>query len=223
MTDAIQRELQFLRGLVSERQADIPPWLALEWIDSAIQRIDKDIACVARETTAEVPYLDSVRLEWIFRHISGAEWRRLGIITSAGMNRTLLNDAMVAAESADDAADEIERLRAKRDAYKAQASANRQAIEDFQRMVTSDIHETTCDGSGDPSNCPENEGRGCCRPNPEKPVVWRNMINSACATGEQRYAELTGHYPMCGVGEGTQNEPCSCKERLAQKTSDDPK
>lgn len=54
----------------------------------------------AHETPAEVPYLDSVRLEWLFRHISGAEWRRLGVTTSAGMNRTLLNDAMVIAESA---------------------------------------------------------------------------------------------------------------------------
>jgi hypothetical protein len=60
------------------------------------------LAASRPETKApqEVPYLDSVRLEWLFRHISGAEWRRLGITTSAGMNRTLLNDAMVIAESA---------------------------------------------------------------------------------------------------------------------------
>lgn len=42
--------------------------------------------------------------------------------------------------------------------------------------------ETTCEGSGDPANCPENEGRGCCRPNPEKPVAWRKLINSAYET-----------------------------------------
>lgn len=29
--------------------------------------------------------------------------------------------------------------------------------------------------SGDPSNCPENEGHGCCQPNP---VAWRRLIDS---------------------------------------------
>lgn len=58
-----------------------------------------DLTTPQVETRAEgVPYLDSVRLEWLFRHISGKEWRRLGIVTSAGMNRTLLNDAMATTE-----------------------------------------------------------------------------------------------------------------------------
>lgn len=35
--------------------------------------------------------------------------------------------------------------------------------------------ETSCVGSGDPANCPENEGRGCCQPSPastENIAVW---------------------------------------------------
>lgn len=31
-----------------------------------------------------------------------------------------------------------------------------------------------------------------------------------CADGEQRYFETHGHYPGCGVYEGTQRGPCSC-------------
>lgn len=49
------------------------------------------------ETTAIHP--DTMRLEWLFRHVSGAEWRRLGAVYSAGMNRTVLNDVMHAEET----------------------------------------------------------------------------------------------------------------------------
>lgn len=38
------------------------------------------------------------------------------------------------------------------------------ALRDWLNDVLPD--ETTCAGSGDPANCPENEGRGCCMPNP---------------------------------------------------------
>jgi acyl-CoA thioesterase FadM len=43
-------------------------------------------------------YMETVRLEWLFQHISGAEWRRLGIVYSGGMNRSYLNDAIEAAQ-----------------------------------------------------------------------------------------------------------------------------
>lgn len=45
-------------------------------------------ACPVVETS------DSDRLNWIFRNVSGAEWRRLGIIYSAGMTRTDLDRAI---------------------------------------------------------------------------------------------------------------------------------
>jgi hypothetical protein len=38
-----------------------------------------------------------------------------------------------------------------------------------------------------------------------------------CAEAVQRE---TGHYPTCGVGEGTHREPCDCSTRAAQKTND---
>ena len=61
--------------------------------DNARMVCDALNAYFSDETTA-VPYLDSARLEWLFRNISGAEWRRLGIEYSGGMNRSYLNDAM---------------------------------------------------------------------------------------------------------------------------------
>lgn len=50
-----------------------------------------------------------------------------------------------------------------------------QAIYDRAGEVLRGAHETTCVGSGDPANCPENEGRGCCQPSPastENIAVW---------------------------------------------------
>jgi hypothetical protein len=44
------------------------------------------------EPPAEHP--DTIRLEWLLKNISGAEWRRLKITYGDGMNRTALNDAM---------------------------------------------------------------------------------------------------------------------------------
>lgn len=48
------------------------------------------------ETTA--PHPDTVRLEWLLQHVSGKEWRRLGVLYGDGPNRTLLNDAMAASQ-----------------------------------------------------------------------------------------------------------------------------
>lgn len=41
---------------------------------------------------------DTVRVEWLLRYVCGAEWRRLGAVYSAGMNRTALNDLMAPKE-----------------------------------------------------------------------------------------------------------------------------
>lgn len=40
---------------------------------------------------------DAERLDWLMRQISGAELRRLGIVTSGGMTRKLLDRVMAAA------------------------------------------------------------------------------------------------------------------------------
>lgn len=50
----------------------------------------------AHETPDQHP--DTVRLEWLLRNVSGAEWRRLGVLYGDGPNRTLLNDAMAASQ-----------------------------------------------------------------------------------------------------------------------------
>lgn len=41
---------------------------------------------------------DTIRVEWLLRYVSGAEWRRLGAVYSAGMNRTAPNDLMAPKE-----------------------------------------------------------------------------------------------------------------------------
>jgi hypothetical protein len=50
----------------------------------------------AVETSETHP--DTIRVEWLLRYVSGAEWRRLGAVYSAGMNRTALNDLMAPKE-----------------------------------------------------------------------------------------------------------------------------
>lgn len=55
----------------------------------------------------------------------------------------------------------------------------RGTLTSFEHALLTDLrnaHETSCAGSGDPANCPENEGRGCCMQNP---VAWRWMVDSA--------------------------------------------
>lgn len=55
---------------------------------------NKSADAVARGRLMLISHPDAERLDWLMRKVSGSELRRLGIVTSAGMTRELLDATM---------------------------------------------------------------------------------------------------------------------------------
>ena len=57
------------------------------------QQEDRFLRRAVLASSKVVPHPDAERLDWLMHNISGAELRRLGIVTSAGCTRELIDAA----------------------------------------------------------------------------------------------------------------------------------